>query len=73
MKIVSISPLLVSSPYGDGNVLGQLLGVKTLGFTVEIDNGQRLWRSLCCYLHAEIFRDVAIIFHPSSLKGIHFA
>ena len=39
-KIKSIVPILVSSPYGDGNNLGQPLGFKTLGFVqVTLDNG----------------------------------
>ena len=38
-KIKRIEPILVSSPYGDGNNLGQPLGLKTLGFVkVTLDN-----------------------------------
>lgn len=40
LKISKIEPLLASSPYGDGNNLGQPLGLKTLGFVkVTLDNG----------------------------------
>ena len=38
--IKSIDPLLLSSNYGDGNVLGQPLGVKTLGIVrIELNSG----------------------------------
>ena len=61
MKIISISPLLVSSPYGDGNVLGQPLGVKTLGFVrVELDNGLTGYGEAYAAIYMpENFRDVA--------------
>lgn len=39
-KIVSLEPILLSSKYGDGNNLGQVLGLKTIGFVrVVLDDG----------------------------------
>ena len=40
MQITNVEPILVSSRYGEGGVLGQPLGVKTLGFVrVTTDSG----------------------------------
>jgi len=40
-KIISISGYYLSSPYGSGNVLGQPLGVKSIGFIeIKSDSGE---------------------------------
>lgn len=63
MKIINVEPILVSSKYGDGNVLGQPLGVKTLGFVrVTTDNGLIGYGEAYCAIYVpEMFRE--IIFH----------
>ena len=60
MKIINVEPLLFSSKYGDGNVLGQPLGVKTLGFVrVTTDNGLVGYGEAYCAIYVpEIFSEI---------------
>jgi L-alanine-DL-glutamate epimerase-like enolase superfamily enzyme len=57
LKILSIEPVLLSSPYGDGKVLGQPLGVKTLGFVrVKTDSGMiGLGEAYCAIYVPDLF------------------
>jgi L-alanine-DL-glutamate epimerase-like enolase superfamily enzyme len=60
MKIKSIVPILVSSKYGDGKVLGQPLGVKTLGLVkIELENGIIGYGESYCGIYIpEIFKSI---------------
>lgn len=74
MKITSIKPILLSSKYGNGNVLGQPLGVKSLGFVeVKTDNGfVGYGESYCAIYIPEIFENI-INFISNNLIGLEWS
>ena len=68
--IKSIKPLLISSNYGDGNVLGQPLGVKTIGIVqVELSNGEVGFGEAYAGIYLpELFKEV-IDFYDAKLRN----
>ncbi|UOG29271.1 mandelate racemase/muconate lactonizing enzyme family protein [Leptospira noguchii] len=64
MKITKVTPFLISSNYGMGKVLGQPLGVKTLGF-VEIETSEGICgygEAYCAIYAPESFVEIINIF-----------
>tara|TARA_B100000886_G_scaffold339732_1_gene306088 strand:+ start:1612 stop:2751 length:1140 start_codon:yes stop_codon:yes gene_type:complete len=68
--IKSLKPILVSSNYGDGKVLGQPLGVKTIGLVeVELNNGLKGYGEAYVGIYVpELFKDV-VNFYASRLEN----
>lgn len=66
MKITDIRPHLLSSPYGDGSVFGQPLGVKTLGLVeVHTDVGiVGFGESYCAIYVPELFVSIINYLRP---------
>ncbi|MBM9501935.1 mandelate racemase/muconate lactonizing enzyme family protein [Leptospira sp. 201903071] len=64
MKIVKVTPFLLSSNYGSGKVLGQPMGAKTLGF-VRIETSEGIvghGEAYCAIYAPESFLEVIRIF-----------
>ncbi len=73
ISIKSIKPLLFSSDYGDGKVLGQPLGVKTIGLVeVELDNNLKGYGEAYVGIYLpELFMEV-VNFYSSKLRNYKF-
>tara|TARA_B100000989_G_scaffold278203_1_gene239788 strand:- start:37927 stop:39069 length:1143 start_codon:yes stop_codon:yes gene_type:complete len=67
--IKSLKPILISSNYGDGKVLGQPLGVKTIGLVeIELNNGKKGYgESYVAIYVPELFKNI-VNFYASKLE-----